>query len=357
MPSVSTVFRYPLVRRLSVAFGMTLVLAGCLATNDADPHRVFVDGDYVPHAPEALAGWPAPLFPTDNPFTPEKAILGRRLFFSFELSRDRTVSCAWCHSPLAAFSDNHRGSLSTGVREQSTVRNTPSLGNMVFGSVFMFDGRAQSLESQTLLPLFAVNEMDMTGPEIVARLGADSLFVRLFRQAYGKGAITLEGVTRALATYERTLVSRDAPYDRWMAGDEGAMSPGAKRGAAIFLGPKGGCFRCHLPPLFTDGSFQDNGLDSIALDSGRGKITGLASDMGKFKVPTLRNVEVTAPYMHDGRFVTLDDVVRHYNSGGHPSPNVSTFMQPLGLTDGELSDLVEFLQSLTDPVFLESPRL
>jgi cytochrome c peroxidase len=219
----------------------------------------------------------------------------------------------------------------------------------------MFDGRETSLEAQALFPLFAANEMDMTGSEIEARLAADTAYIRRFRHAYGEGPITLEGVIKALATYQRTLVSHRAPYDRWVAGEDGALSSEAKRGAVLFLGAKTDCRQCHVPPLFTDEGFHNTGLDSAPQDLGRAAVTGRASDAGRFKTPTLRNIELTGPYMHDGRFQTLGEVLQHYNAGGGPHANKDPRIRPLGLTPGELADLAAFLESLTDLSFLESP--
>jgi cytochrome c peroxidase len=224
--------------------------------------------------------------------------------------------------------------------------------NLAFASAFMYDGRAGSLEQQALLPLFASNEMDMTGPEIEARLAADTFYVRLFRQAYGPGRIKMEGVVQALATYQRSLISCRTPFDRWQAGDESALSTEAKRGALLFSG-KAGCAQCHVPPLFTDGKFHNIGLDSIPVDRGRAHLTGLPADEGAFKTPTLRNVAVTGPYMHDGRFESLEQVIGHYNAGGRPGAPRDVLLRPLGLTEKETLELLEFLRSLDDPYILE----
>jgi cytochrome c peroxidase len=243
------------------------------------------------------------------------------------------------------------------VRSQITLRNTPTLANVAFSTSLTFDGRESILERQALIPLLSTEEMDMTGPEIEARLAADTMYVRLFRQAFGEGAISLPQVVKALATYQRTLISYRSPYDFWQAGDTAALSPSEKRGANLFFGEKGGCVRCHVPPLFTDGKFHNTGLDSAPVDLGRARVTSLAADEGKFKTPTLRNLTVTNPYMHDGRIPMLEDVVAHYNSGGFPHPNRDSLMQPLGLDEYEVLDLVNFLQSLTDPHLFLEPQL
>jgi cytochrome c peroxidase len=326
----------------------TLGLAGCLVDKAEEPERDpgYTDGNWTPERPVLPNGWPALEWPRDNPYSSAKAVLGRRLFFETTLSRDHTLSCASCHQPGSAFTAAGR-TFSFGVSGIPMHRNTPSLANIGFGKSFMFDGEVPSLELQALKPLLAEDEMGMTAGEVESRLGADTLYVRLFRQAYGKGEITLAGVTKALATYQRLLVSYRSPYDGWKAGDEGALSAAAKRGEALFMG-KGDCWRCHAPPLFTNGAFHNTGLDSVITDVGRKLITGLAADEGRFKTPSLRNVGMTGPYMHDGSLLTLADVVEHYNAGRVPHPNTDTLMRPLGLAPGEVSDLLAFLESLTD---------
>jgi len=361
-PSALRIFRralvrgVPWVRGVILALCAPLVLVGCLFEENAGPSEsVVADGDYVPVLTTLPAGWPSLAWPVDNPFTPAKAILGRRLFFDKTLSRDRSVSCGSCHHPEQGFAD--RGVVrSVGVHGLHANRNSPTLTNIGLNTVFMFEGGVPSLELQAIAPLFAANEMDMTAAEIEARLSVDTLYVRLFRHAYGEGPITLSGVTRALATYQRTLISARSPFDRWKAGEVTAMSPDARRGAEIFLGEKGDCWHCHAPPLFTDRSFHNIGLDSVLTDLGRALVTGRAADEGAFKTPTLRNVGVTGPYMHDGRFATLRDVVNHYNSGGKSHPNSSALIRPMGLTPGEVDDLVAFLEALTDSAFLGSPK-
>ena len=332
----------------------TLVLAGCLADQDEKPPERdpgYTDGVWAPELPVLPEGWPALELPRDNPYSSGKAVLGRRLFFEAALSQDRTLSCASCHQPAAAFTAAGR-TLSFGVSGKPMHRNTPSLTNMGFGKSFMFDGEFKSLEMQAVNPLFAEDEMGMKTGEIESRLAADTLYVRLFRQAYGEGAITLAGVTKALATYQRTLVSYRSPYDRWKAGDEGALSAAAKRGEAIFNGKKGDCSQCHTPPLFTNGSFHNTGLDSVTTDVGRMLITGLAADEGRFKTPSLRNVGLTGPYMHDGRVHTLVEVLEHYNAGRVPHPNTDALIRPLGMTSDEISDLLAFLEALSDSAFI-----
>ena len=328
-------------------------LAGCLADADTSKPREepFVgDGGDVPAKPVIPEGWPSALWPVDNPYTPAKAVLGRRLFFETQhLSANGVVSCEWCHGPSASFTDIHNHGFGKGIFSQPLLRTPPTLMNVLFASTFMFEGNVSTLEEQVLFPLYSSEEMAMTGPEIERRLRGDTLYVRLFREAYGPGPIRMEGVAKALATYLRTLASTDTPYDRWKAGEEDAIPLQAKAGEALFMG-KAQCFRCHTPPLFTDGKFHNTGLDSVPTDRGRALLTGLAKDEGRFKTPTLRNLTRSSPYMHDGRFLDLESVVEHYNAGGSPhAVNADSLMVPLGLNGREAYDLAQFLETLTDP--------
>lgn len=329
--------------------GLT-VLGGCLADG----------GEAIPAVetpPASPPGWPRIEWPADNPYSVAKVALGKMLFYETGLSRDGAISCSWCHNERGAFADNHGVPLSTGIFQRLTHRNPPALANVAFGSSFMFDGSAGSLEEQALLPLFAENEMGMTGPEVEDLLSGDTVYVRAFREAFGPGAITVSKVAKALATYQRTLVSFQTPYDAWEAGDSSALSPQAQRGAALFFGERTDCRRCHVPPLFTDGGFHDIGLDSVMVDSGRARVTGLPGDVGKFKTPTLRNLRWTHPYMHDGRFESLDEVLDHYDRGGNPHVNRDTLVRPLGLSYAEKRDIIAFLESLTDQAFMDRHAL
>lgn len=335
-----------------LGFAAACALTGCLAgpETSAPPEIPFAgDGGDVPAMPEIPAGWPATLWPADNPYTPAKALLGRRLFFDPRLSPNNTVSCEWCHAPSAAFTDIHNSGFGLGVFSQPIPRTPPTLVNLVFAPVLMFEGNVSTLEEQVLLPLFSPGEMGMSGPLVESRLAEDTVYVRLFRQAYGPGPIRMDGVARALATYLRTLVSTRTDYDRWKAGDADALSPAAKAGEALFMG-KARCFRCHAPPLFTDGDFHNIGLDSVPKDRGRVLHTGLPADEGRLKTPTLRNLTRTGPYMHDGRFGDIEAVLMHYNAGGFPQAvNADSLIVPLGLSGRELYELAEFLRTLRDP--------
>jgi cytochrome c peroxidase len=233
------------------------------------------------------------------------------------------------------------------------------LANMAFLRTFMYDGRFESLEAQALGPLFDHEEMDMTDSMVVARLQADTVYVRLFRQAFGEPRVTLERVAKAFATYQRTLISSRSPYDRWRGGDATALSPAAQRGEILFRSTRLGCASCHVPPLFTDGNFHNTGLYEAGAeaDSGRAQFTKRAQDLGRFKTSTLRNIMVTFPYMHDGRFNTIDEVLEHYSQGGKEHPVKDDRIRPLGLTPDERADLAAFLEALTDQDFMNTSQL
>jgi cytochrome c peroxidase len=319
-----------------------VALSGCLS--DA--------GETEAPPPAPPPDWPAIAWPADNPYTPEKADLGRLLFFDTRLSSDGVISCSWCHSERASFADNHHTPMSTGVGQQPTRRNVPTLVNVAFATSLHLDGSRGSLEEQALGPLLAPDEMDMTPEAIVAVAEGDSVYRRLFRAAFGAGPVTLDKTVKALATYQRTLISTQSPYDAWRAGDTAALTLSQRRGLVLFNG-KGGCVACHAPPLFTDRGFHNIGLDSVTVDPGRAGVTGISADEGKFKTPTLRNVRQTYPYMHDGRFQELRDVVEHYNTGGRAHPARDARIRPLGLTYAESSDLIAFLEGLSDRHFLD----
>lgn len=336
-----------------------LILTACLVDRDGDSTAPPVtDGDYVPVKPVAPAGWPSIAWPADNPYSPEKDILGRRLFFDAGLSRGGDRACAWCHAPYMAFADVRNEALSSGTEGGRTTRNSPTLANMAFATRFMYDGRFASLEAQALGPLFDHNEMAMTESGIVAYLAADTVYLRLFRQAYGSGVVTLDGVTKALATYQRTLISNRSAYDRWHAGDSSALSPAARRGEALFRSARLGCASCHVPPLFTDENFHNIGLDEDGglTDSGRAAVTHRPEDLGRFKTPTLRNIMITGTYMHDGRLNTIEEVLDHYSDGGKEHAGKDERIRPLSLTSEERADLVAFFEALTDSAFLALPE-
>jgi cytochrome c peroxidase len=271
------------------------------------------------------------------------AALGKRLFSEARLSRDGSVSCATCHDPSRAFTDGR--ALAQGIRGQVGPRSTPTIVNRGIGRTEFWDGRAGSLEDQALGPIQAPVEMDLSIEEAVERLRRDASYVAAFEAAFG-GEPTRDRLARALAAYQRTVYSVDAPFDRFLAGDTEALSPQAQRGLVLF-GGKARCGECHSGPNFSDELFHTLGLGA---DPGRGAVTRVETDRGAFKTPTLREIAKTAPYMHDGSLATLEEVVDYYDKGGTPHPNLSPKMTRLGLTEEERSDLLSFLRSLSGTI-------
>ena len=321
----------------------------------------------VPYAPrpfslEEPAGFVRMSIPADNPLTHEGIALGRRLFYDPVLSADSSISCATCHLPELSFSDGKR--VSRGL-EGSGLRNAPSLINVGYYYTGLFwDGRAASLEDQALHPVRNPLEMGAGWEAAEERLRRHEDYPRLFREAFGirrPAQIDRLLVARALAQFERTLISADAKFDRVQRG-EVAFSPAERRGWEIFFDFPGGlsmaeCGHCHADPLFTSLEYFNNGLEprypgQEQDDPGRAAVTGRNSDKAKFRTPSLRNVALTAPYMHDGRFETLEEVIDHYASGGHYAGNVNPNVRPLRLSDRDKADLLAFLGTLTDSSFV-----
>jgi cytochrome c peroxidase len=294
--------------------------------------------------------------PRKEPSTIEE--LGELLFFDPLLSKDQTISCASCHKPELAFADNVP--FSFGVDSTPGTRNTPSAMNVSSRESFFHDGRAASLEEQALGPIENPVEMNAPMSVVVQRLNDDPEYSRFFKKIFGTKA-TRENLAEAIAAFERTLETGNTPFDRFMQGDESAISEAAKRGQMIF-NEKAKCFDCHFGPDFTGDEFRNIGLfnGKELNDSGRYVVTKSISDIGRFKVPGLRNVTVTAPYMHNGMFGTLRQVIEFYNDPKQfvkESVNIDTLlMKPLGLTEQEMQDLEEFLKTLTDDRFTAAKK-
>jgi cytochrome c peroxidase len=302
---------------------------------------------------------------TANPTTVAGVALGRTLFFDPQLSRDGSVSCATCHLPQRAFTDGK--AIAEGVDGKAGFRNAPSLANLAWITTgFFWDGRASSLEQQALEPIENPHEMDSEWDTVLNRLRASPAYLEQFQKAFGirqASEITKYEVAKALAQYERSLVSADSRYDRVVMG-KAQFTKLEQRGRDIFFDsaenlPDGECGHCHTPPLFTDQSFVNNGSqpshDLLAIpDRGRGGVTGVKYENGRFRVPSLRNVALTAPYMHDGSMASLEEVIDHYNRGGHPGPNVDPKIRPLGLSEKDKAALLAFLRTLTDTSFVRT---
>ena len=299
-------------------------------------------------------GFPDMIIPEDNPMTFEGVELGRKLFNDPILSANNTLACINCHMPESSFSDPNQ--FSTGIDGFLGNRNSSALINLGWSSSFNWDGSVKSLEEQAFEPVTNSLEMHNSWNNVENTLNQDEEYLLLFKQAYNIDYIDSTHVVMAIAQFERTLISNNSKFDKYSRGEE-VFTKSELNGFAIFNSEKGDCFHCHGTSLFTDNLFHNNGLDvEPFLDLGLGKITENTSDNGKFKTPTLRNVEVSAPYMHDGRFATLEKVIEHYDSGGHFSSTVDPLMKKLGvglnLTNQEKSDLIAFLKTLTDYDFI-----
>jgi len=299
-----------------------------------------------------------PELPDDpgNPLRPEGIELGRRLFYEKALSADSTQACASCHVQAFAFTDRGRA-FSVGVDGIEGTRSAMAVINPGWLRDLFWDGRAAGLEAQASAPVPNPIEMHLDWGPAVARLAADSGYPDRFAAVFGSPVITRERTVAAIAQFERTLISGDSRYDRFRRG-ELILTPAETRGLLLFFSEAADCFHCHGEPFFTDGRFHNNGLDSDFTDTGLEAISGRAVDRGKFRTPTLRNIAVTAPYMHDGRFKTLEEVIGHYNSGGVFSETVDPLIRVgrgLKLSEDDVADLTAFLESLTDSTFLTNP--
>lgn len=309
---------------------------------------------------------PMPI-PTDNPLTEQGVELGRFLFWEPKLSVDGTISCGSCHAPESGFSDSN--TFSTGAGGAIGVRQSMSLTNVAWANFYFWDGRATTLEEQVFHPIVDPIEMGESVDNVIEKLQNDAQYPPMFEAAFGSACIDSVRISKAVAQFLRTMVSFDAPIDRVLYGPEN-FTNAQFNGYDLFqkeggdpadgLGGQWGadCFHCHggAFTFYTDHQLHNNGLDAVFSDEGAYAVTGNSLDMGRFKTPTLRNVEYTAPYMHDGRFSSLEEVVAHYNTGGQASPTIDPFMKytqgGLQLSEQDQADLVEFLKMLSDEEFI-----
>lgn len=304
-----------------------------------------------------------PVIPVDNPQTVEGVALGRKLFFEKKLSADNTLACAGCHNPANAFTDPRQFSI--GIDGLAGNRNSMAIFNAAwnYNEMFFWDGRASSIENQALQPVVNPVEMHNTWSAAANALQNDSEYPQLFAEAFGTETIDSVLVTRAIAQFVRTLISANSKFDRYLAGTE-TLTPQELNGLNVFLDEnRGDCFHCHgnpNNPLWTDNIFHNNGLDEVITDRGRGAVTGDPREFGLFKSPSLRNLAFTAPYMHDGRFETLDEVIDHYSEGLVYSETIDPLMKKVAeggvhLTEQDKADLKAFLLSLSDSSFVNNP--
>jgi cytochrome c peroxidase len=319
-----------------VVAGLALVGGGGWAIEGAAPDRRTALSDY--HRPAEIP------YPDSDPYSAEKAALGRRLFFDAAFSKGRTLSCASCHNPDLAWGDGRVRAHGEGGA--MLPLRSPTLLNVAWTPRLGWDGKFRDLESVAFAPITSASNMNMPEDALIARLAATPAYASAFAGAFADHAISRRNIEMALATFERGIVSAEAPFDRWAAGDERAIGEPAKRGFDLFNG-KGRCSACHSGWAFSDASFHDIGVAQGA-DIGRGKLFPTSVKLlYAFKTPTLRDVARRAPYMHDGSVPTLEAAIELYNHGGIKRPSLSELIRPLGLTDGEKADLVAFLETLT----------
>ena len=304
-----------------------------------------------------------PIIPSNNPLTKEGVALGKKLFFDKILSKDNSQSCATCHDPKRSFTDETR--FSDGVDGQFGKRNSMPIYNLAwnFQDRFAWDGKELGLERQALEPVRNPIEMHSKWVNVAKKLQSHSEYPLLFKRAFGKSVIDSTLVTKALAQFERTLISGNSKFDKYLNG-EVQLTTNELNGFKVFMDEaRGDCFHCHGSnnnPLWTDNKFHNNGLDATFTDKGFGAVTGNPADNGKFKTPSIRNLKFTAPYMHDGRFATIEEVIEHYSTGLKASPTIDPLMKKVNqggvnLSTQDKADLKAFLLTLTDNDFVNNP--
>ncbi|UCZ57212.1 cytochrome-c peroxidase [Desulfurispirillum indicum] len=311
--------------------GTSLIIAACSGSSQQalDPKEVFSNLGPMP-------------VPADNPMTPEKIELGKMLYFDTRLSGDNTLSCASCHEPEKGWSDGRRTFL--GFQGHQGHRNSPTIINSGYHSLQFLDGRMKTLEDQALGPIQDPGEMNLSLDELVQKLNAVPAYVQKFEEIFGPDSINPTNIGKAIATFERTIVIDNTPFDQYLKGNSNAMSKDAQEGMKLFAG-KASCISCHNGPSLSDNNFHNVGV--LNDNPGRAGFTGNPEDDGKYKTTHLRGIGHTAPFMHNGSLRTLSDVVEFKNRGGDGHPNTSPLVRPLNLSDKEKAQLVAFLEALT----------
>jgi cytochrome c peroxidase len=350
--------RFTYVMIGGLAAGLLVSLGGMStpleAQSPASAGTVTVDGMTVPD----IAPLPTVVpIPATNLNYKAKVDLGKQLYFDGRLSKNNAISCAFCHNPFTGFADPRQTSI--GVGGGIGGRQAPTVYNTGFIPLQFWDGRAGSLEEQAIGPIVNPVEMAETHENVVKKLGKIKGYQQQFRAVFGTD-VNMQGIAEAIAAYERTVVSTNSAFDKYVLGDAKAMDEAAVRGMALFKG-KARCVLCHNGPNFTDNQFHNLGVPQagpMKEDLGRFYVTRQERDKGAFKTQTLRSITETAPYMHDGVFKTLEEVVEFLDQGGGPNPNLSLLLKPLGLTQQEKADLIAFLKALTgEPIKFEMPKL
>lgn len=336
--------RSPLLKLFFLHFYICTILFSC----KKDPAITLAEEEIM----TIPMGFPLINFPADNNFTNERWELGKLLFFDKQLSKNNTVSCASCHKQEFAFSDNV--ALSLGDDNTIGTSNAPTLANVAYHPYYTRAGGVHTLEMQILVPIQEHNEFNTNMVDVVEKLKKNNIYQSMAQTAYNRefDAFVL---TRALATFERSLISGNSRYDDfYYNGNSAVLNESEQKGLLLFNSSKTNCSDCHSGFNFTNYAFENNGLYLNYTDSGRMRLTQLPQDRAKFKVPTLRNIALTAPYMHDGSFTTINEVIEHYNSGGKNHINKNLLIKPLGLSYQEKQDLINFLNTLTDNSFIQN---
>ncbi len=303
------------------------------------------------------AGWPQPVYTFENnQLTQNGFVLGRKLFYDPRLSRDNTISCGTCHQQFAAFSHLDHA-VSHGINNLLGKRNAPALFNMAWMPTFFWDGGVINIENQPINPIQNPVEMDLPIADVITKLKGDDTYKTMFTSAFGSDTINSQRIFRALAQFMAAMVSNNSKYDKYVRGESGGnFDEQELRGLSLF---RTKCALCHTEPMFTDYKYRNDGLraDSNTGDVGRMLITGNVQDQFKFKVPSLRNIALTAPYMHDGRFSTLDAVIEHYRSDIFQWRNTDPALRfNIALSDQDKADIISFLKTLSDETFTHDPR-
>lgn len=348
MPVLRVLF---IIHKLTLRFSILLLLFylwGCGSKNPENEPLV-ENESYNLQLP---FGFPPPEINEDNPLTQARVNLGKSLFFDVSLSRDSSMSCAGCHKPGQAFADNQ--AVSPGVQERLGLRNSPSLLNVAYLKNLLADGGVNSLELQAITPITDHMEMDFDLDSISLRLRETNYYKEWSEKAYHR-ELDSYVITHALASFQRTLYSGNSLYDKFIqSGDSSLFSEDALEGLKLFESDKTNCSKCHSGFLFTDQLFHNIGLLDSEDDRGRERITLKSHDRNKFKTPSLRNVAITGPYMHNGSIKELDEVIEFFNTGGEQAENKSVLIKPLNLNEIEKNQLLAFLETLTDEQYLKS---
>ena len=334
-----------LYRVLALLFCISLFAIACERA-DVDQETSSVTGPY-----DLPTGFPPLEIPESNAFSKERWDLGKKIFYDKRLSADTSISCGTCHKPSFAFADTQ--ATTPGILGRPGFRNVPSLANIAYHPYFLREGSVPTLEMQVLVPISEHNEFGFNMALLVERLSTDKEYQELSLQAYNR-SLDAFVITRALANFERSLLSGNSRYDHYRNGRKDALSKQELEGMTLFFSSRTQCASCHAGFNFTNYEFANNGIYKDYTDEGRYRLTRKEVDKSLFKIPGLRNLGYTAPYMHDGSMKTIDDVLKHYNSGGQGHPNQSTLIKPLGLKANELDALKAFLFALDDASFINN---